>query len=81
MAEAKAEALKVIGAAANTESGQKAIQLDLAEQAIAAKQAIAKESSVVLLSDDSTGASNMVAEAMTIINTMNRKQKDEAAQP
>jgi regulator of protease activity HflC (stomatin/prohibitin superfamily) len=77
VAEAKAEALKVIGAAANTESGQKAIQLDLAEQAIAAKQAIAKESSVVLLSDDSTGASNIVAEAMTIINTLNKKQTGE----
>jgi len=78
VAEAKAEALKVVGAAANTESGQKAIQLDLAEQAIAAKQAIAKESSVVLLSDEQTGASNIVAEAMTIINTLNKKQSGEA---
>jgi len=79
VAEAKAEALKVVGAAANTESGQKAIQLDLAEQAIAAKQAIAKESSVVLLSDHSTGASNIVAEAMTIINRLNSSQAGEAA--
>ncbi len=79
VAEAKAEALKVVGAAAITESGQKAIQLDLAEQAIAAKQAIAKESSVVLLSDEKTGASNIVAEAMTIINTLNRKQTDETS--
>ena len=79
VAEAKAEALKVVGAAAITESGQKAIQLELAEQAIAAKQAIAKESSVVLLSDEKTGASNIVAEAMTIINALNRKQSGEAA--
>jgi regulator of protease activity HflC (stomatin/prohibitin superfamily) len=80
VAEAKAEALKVVGAAANTEPGQKAIQLDLAEQAIAAKQAIAKESSVVLLSDEKTGATNIVAEAMTIINTLNKKQSGEAPQ-
>ena len=49
VAEAQAEALRLVGEAANTEQGQKAIQLDLATKAIAAKQAIAKESSVVLL--------------------------------
>lgn len=80
VADAKAKALEVVGAAAIQETGQKAVQLELAEQAIAAKQAIAKESSVVLLSDDKTGASNMVAEAMTIINALNRKQSGEAAQ-
>lgn len=81
VAEAKAEALKVVGAAAIEETGQKAIQLELAEQAIAAKQAIAKESSVVLLSDEKTGATNIVAEAMTIINALNRRQTDQATQP
>lgn len=80
VADAKAKALEVVGAAAIQETGQKAVQLELAEQAIAAKQAIAKESSVVLLSDDKTGASNIVAEAMTIINALNRKQSGEAAQ-
>lgn len=80
VADAKAKALEVVGAVAIQESGQKAVQLELAEQAIAAKQAIAKESSVVLLSDDKTGASNIVAEAMTIINALNKKQSGEAAQ-
>lgn len=80
VADAKAKALDVVGAIAIQEKGQKAVQLDLAEQAIAAKQAIAKESSVVLLSDEKTSASNVVAEAMTIINTLNKKQSGEAAQ-
>lgn len=77
VADAKAKALRVVGAAAIEESGQKAVQLELAEQAIQAKQAIAKESSVVLLSDDKTGAANMVAEAMTIINAINKNKTDE----
>jgi regulator of protease activity HflC (stomatin/prohibitin superfamily) len=68
VADARAKALEVVGAAAIEEKGQKAIQLDLAESAISAKAAIARESSVVLLSDEKTSASNMVAEAMTIIN-------------
>jgi regulator of protease activity HflC (stomatin/prohibitin superfamily) len=74
VANAKAEALKVIGNIAIEETGQKAIQLDLASQAIQAKAAIAKQSSVVLLSDEKTGASNIVAEAMTIINSINKQQ-------
>lgn len=73
VADAQAEALRVVGEAANTESGQKAVQLDLATKAIEAKQAIAKESSVVLLPDGSTDAASVVAQAMTIINQMNTK--------
>jgi len=80
VADAKARALEVVGSVAVKETGQKAVQLELAEQAIAAKEAIAKESSVVLLSDDKTGASNIVAEAMTIINALNKKQSGEATQ-
>ena len=72
VADAKAKALEVVGNIAIEEKGQKAIQLDLAAQAIEAKAAIAKESSVVLLSDEKTGAANVVAEAMTIINSMNK---------
>jgi len=73
VADAKAKAIETIGKVANTEQGQKAIQLDLAGQAIEAKHAIAKESSVVLLPENNTSASSMVAEAMTIINTLNKK--------
>jgi regulator of protease activity HflC (stomatin/prohibitin superfamily) len=77
VADAKAKALEVVGSVAIEPTGQKAVQLELAEQAIAAKKAIAKESSVVLLSDDKTNAPNIVAEAMTIINTLNKNPQDE----
>jgi regulator of protease activity HflC (stomatin/prohibitin superfamily) len=71
VAEAKARALMVVGSAAIQEKGQKAVQLELAEQAIAAKHAIARESSVVLLNEERTGVANVVAEAMTIVNALN----------
>ncbi|TVO34709.1 slipin family protein [Vibrio algivorus] len=75
VANAQAEALKTVGDAANTEEGQKAIQLDLATKAIEAKHAIAKESSVVLLSDSGTDASSLVAQGMSIINSLNKQNK------
>ena len=71
VADAQARALDTVGQVANTTEGQKAIQLNLAEKAIEAKQAIAKKSTVVLLPDGTSGAANVVAEAMTIINTLN----------
>ena len=73
VAEAQAEALNKVGEAANTEAGQKAIQLDLATRAIEAKQAIAKESSVVLLPDSSTEAASVVAQATSIIAALTGK--------
>ncbi|HBZ30946.1 MAG TPA: paraslipin, partial [Nitrosomonas nitrosa] len=76
VAEAKAQALKIVGDIANTTEGQRAIQLELAGNAIEAKKAIAKESSVVLLSDNQTQAAHLVAEAMTIINTLNKSERD-----
>ncbi|MCW8928619.1 MAG: paraslipin [Gammaproteobacteria bacterium] len=71
VAEAQAKALDTVGKVANTIEGQKAIQLDLAGKAIEAKNAIAKDSTVVLLPDSNTNAASVVAEAMTIINTIN----------
>ncbi|GAB2707555.1 paraslipin [Aliiglaciecola sp. 3_MG-2023] len=72
VAEAQAEALRKVGVEANTVEGQKAIQLDLATKAIDAKQAIAKESSIVLLPDGATEPASVVAQAMTVINSMNK---------
>jgi regulator of protease activity HflC (stomatin/prohibitin superfamily) len=74
VAEAQAQALEMVGNIAVTGAGQSAVQLELATKAIAAKQAIAKESSVVLLPDGSTEPSSMVAQAMTIIESLKSKQ-------
>ena len=76
VAEAKAEALRKVGDAAKTEEGQKAIQFELANNAIEAKRAIAKQSTVVLLPDEGTSASSLVAESMSIINTLNKQAKE-----
>ncbi|WP_372880234.1 SPFH domain-containing protein [Psychromonas sp.] len=72
VANAQAEALHTIGVAANTEEGQKAIQLDLATKAIEAKAAIAKESSVILLPENGTDTASIVAQATTIINSLSK---------
>lgn len=72
VAEAQAEALRKVGDAANTDEGQKAIQLDLATKAIEAKHAIAKESSVVLLPENGTDAPSLIAQATSIINRLNK---------
>ena len=80
VADAKAKALKMIGDAANTDSGQKAIQLELATKAIQAKEKIAKESSIILLPDGSSNAASLVAESMAIIQKIsnnNGSSKDE----
>ena len=71
VADAQAAALDTVGKVAKTEEGQKAIQLNLADKAIEAKRAIAKDSTVVLLPESNSNAANVVAEAMTIINTLN----------
>ena len=71
VANAQAQALDTVGQVARTEEGQKAIQLDLADKAIEAKRVIAKDSTVVLLPESNSNAANVVAEAMTIINTLN----------
>ena len=67
VADADASALKVVGDAANTESGKAAVTLTLAQDAIAAHQAIAKEGTVVL-TDGKTGdnISNTVAQAIAV---------------
>lgn len=73
VAEAQAQAINRVGEEANTEAGQKAIQLDLATKAIQAKEAIAKESSIVLLPDSGTEAASVVAQATSIISALSKK--------
>lgn len=67
VAEAKARALTMIGQAAATPEGQAAVLLDLATEAIAAKKAIARESTVVLMDNDKSSAGNTVAEALGVV--------------
>ncbi len=72
VAAAKASALHVIGEVADSSPGQKAVQLDLATLAIAAKEAIAKESTVVLMDGKTSEPGSSVAEAVAIVSAMNQ---------
>jgi regulator of protease activity HflC (stomatin/prohibitin superfamily) len=74
VAEAKANALRAVGEAAATEKGQKAVQLDLATRAIAAREAIARDSSIVLMDGKGSEAGAMVAEAVAIVSAMNKSE-------
>jgi len=74
VAEAKAMELRTIGAAADSASGQKAVQLDLATLAIEAKKEIAKESTVVLMDGKSGETGSTVAEAVAIVSAMNQSK-------
>jgi regulator of protease activity HflC (stomatin/prohibitin superfamily) len=67
VAAARAKALTLIGEAASTTDGKAAVQLDLATEAIAAKKAIAKASTVVLMDNDKSNTANSVAEALGVI--------------
>ena len=73
VAEAKAAAIRTIGETADTAAGQKAIQYELAGNAINAKQAIARESTVVLMPDQQTEAGSLVAGVMSIVGTLQNK--------
>ena len=68
---AQASALETIGRAAATSEGQKAVQLDLATRAIAAKASIAKESTIVLMDGKQTDAGGVVAQSMAVVAAMN----------
>jgi regulator of protease activity HflC (stomatin/prohibitin superfamily) len=74
VAEAKANALRVMGVAAANPQGQKAVQLDLATNAIDAKRQIAKESTIVLMDAKASEPGNVVAEAVAIVSAMNRSE-------
>jgi len=71
VAEADANALTTIGAAANTPAGEAAVLLNLAQDAIAAHQAIADQSTVVL-TDGKTGdnVANTVAQAIAVSSSL-----------
>ncbi len=71
VASAQAEALDLVGRAAATPEGQKAVQLDLASKAISAKEKIAKDSTIVLMDGSNNDAGKVVAESMAVVAAMN----------
>ena len=81
VAEAQAQALFKVGEAANTDDGQKAVQLELAAKAIQAKEKIAKDSTIVLLPDGASEAGAIVAQATSIIDKLTRQKPEKLSKP
>ena len=75
VAEAKAFSIETVGEQASSKSGQHAVKFELAQDAIKAHMAIAKEGTIVL-SDGQTGnnISNTVAQAVAISDSMRTGQ-------
>jgi regulator of protease activity HflC (stomatin/prohibitin superfamily) len=71
VAEADASALEVVGNSANSDQGRAAVILTLAQDAIAAHQAIASESTIVL-TDGKTGdnIASTVAQAIAVSSSL-----------
>lgn len=76
VADAQAKALVMVGQAADTPAGQKAVQLELATKAIHAKEMIAKKSSLIMLPDGATDAASLVTQAMAIIQKISTDNAD-----
>ena len=76
VADAQAKALVMVGQAADTPAGQKAVQLELATKAIHAKEMIAKKSSLIMLPDGATDAASLVTQAMAIIQKISMDNAD-----
>jgi regulator of protease activity HflC (stomatin/prohibitin superfamily) len=74
VATAKAEALEAVGKIAGTKEGQRAVQFQLAQEAIVAHQAIASEGTIIL-SDGKTSESigNTVAQALAVSTAITKK--------
>lgn len=72
---AEAEALKTVGTQAATLEGKKAVEFSLAQDAITAHQAIAKEGSIIL-TDGNTGdnIANTVAKAIAVSSAVRFEQ-------
>ncbi len=81
VARARADALQVLGKEAVTAQGQKAVQLELAIQAIEARKAIAKEGTVVLMDGHKSEAGSTVAEAVSIVAAMNQSEAFKGTTP
>ncbi|XGW20990.1 hypothetical protein V3C99_004168 [Haemonchus contortus] len=76
-AEAKAQAIERIAAALNQKGGDGAASLTVAQQYVEAFQHLAKESNTVILPASLSEPSSMVAQALTLYNSIGKKPTKE----
>jgi regulator of protease activity HflC (stomatin/prohibitin superfamily) len=77
VAEATAGSIRQVAAAISEPGGREAIELKVAEQYVDAFKNLAKTSTTVLLPSDAGNAGSMVAQALTVFDTV-RNRRDSA---
>lgn len=73
VAEATAKGIEFVASAINKSGGEEAVALKIAEQYVGAFKELAKESTTVLLPANANDAGSMVAQALTIFDTIKHK--------
>lgn len=74
VAEATAKGIEMIAAAIRQEGGNDAVALRIAEQYVGAFRQLAKDSTTVLLPANAADAGGMVAQALSVFETMKRER-------
>ncbi|MGH6822732.1 MAG: band-7 C-terminal domain-containing protein, partial [Methylocella sp.] len=77
VAEATAGSIRQVAAAINEPGGRETVELKVAEQYVDAFKNLAKTSTTVLLPSDAGNAGSMVAQALTVFDTL-RNRRDAA---
>lgn len=80
-ANARANAIRTIATAINSEGGSTAVSQQLAEQYIAAFEKLAKEGTVAILPSDASNVANVVGNAYTVFDTLNKQSKSKGELP
>ena len=81
VAEATARGIELIAAAIQHSGGEKAMALRVAEQYIAAFDKLAKQSTTVLLPANAGDAGSMVAQALSVFDSLKRQDATAIAGP
>lgn len=74
VAEATAGSIQKVAAAINEQGGREAIELKVAEQYVDAFKSLAKTSTTLLLPANASDAGSMVAQALTVFDTVRRNR-------
>jgi hypothetical protein len=72
VAEATAAAIAKVASAINEQGGDKAVQLKIAEQAVAAYGNLAKSSTTLVVPSDLSNVAGLISSAMSVLKTSQR---------
>jgi len=81
VAEATAQGIELVAASINKKGGSDAVALTVADKYVAAFSQLAKEGTTVLLPMDAGNAGGMVAQALSVFDTIRDSRGDAASKP